>query len=151
MPQMKLVEKSCPVPSCSAQDALTEVIREGARQMLAAALIAEVEEYCQRFYTDRDSDGRRLAVRNGFLPARAILSGVGPAEVKQPRVEDRGLDESGRRRRFRSAILPPYLRKSRAVADLIPWLYLKGVSTRDFSEALATLLSPMIPKVQRPL
>jgi hypothetical protein len=82
MPQIKLVEKPCPVPSSSTQDALTEVIREGARQMLAAALHAEVDEYCQRFCGDHDSDGRRLAVRNGFLPARTILTGVGPVEVR---------------------------------------------------------------------
>jgi putative transposase len=142
MPQIKLVERPCPVPSSCAQDTLTEVIREGAQRMLAAALAAEVEEYIERFSGDRDSDGHRLVVRNGFMPARMILSGVGPLEVRRPRVEDRGRDQDGERRRFRSRILPPYLRKTRAVEELIPWLYLKGVSTGDFSEALAALLGP---------
>ena len=142
MPQIRLVEKPCPVPSSSAQDTLTDVIREGARKMLAAALNAEVEEYLERFSGDLDSDGHRRVVRNGYLPARAILTGVGSLEVKQPRIEDHGVDEAGERRRFRSKILPPYLRKTKAVEDLIPWLYLKGVSTGSFSEALAALLGP---------
>ena len=142
MPQIRLVEKPCPVPSSSAQDTLTDVIREGARKMLAAALNAEVEEYLERFSADLDSDGHRRVVRNGYMPARAILTGVGSLEVKQPRIEDHGVDEAGERRRFRSKILPPYLRKTKAVEDLIPWLYLKGVSTGSFSEALAALLGP---------
>lgn len=142
MPQIRLVEKPCPVPSSSAQDSLTEVIREGARKMLAAALNAEVEEYLERFSADLDSDGHRRVVRNGYMPARTILTGVGPLEVKQPRIADHGVDEAGERRRYRSKILPPYLRKTKAVEDLIPWLYLKGVSTGSFSEALAALLGP---------
>ena len=142
MPQIKLAAKPCPVPSPSARDALTEVRREGARKLLAAALSAEAEEYLQQFSGDRDPDGHRLAVRNGFMSARTILTGIGPVEVRQPRVEDQGLDEDEGRRRFRSQILPPYLRKTKAVEELIPWLYLKGVSTGDFSEALAALLGP---------
>lgn len=142
MSQIKLVDKPCPVPSSSTHDILTEVIREGARKMLAAALHAEVEDFLQRFSEDRDSEGHRLVVRNGFLPSRTILTGVGPLEVRQPRVADRSLDETGAERRFRSKILPPYLRKTRSIEDLIPWLYLKGVSTGDFSEALAALLGP---------
>ena len=142
MPQIRLVEKPCPVPSSSAQDTLTDVIREGARKMLAAALNAEVEEYLERFSADLDSDGHRRVVRNGYMPARTILTGVGPLEVKQPRIADHGVDEAGERRRYRSKILPPYLRKTKAVEDLIPWLYLKGVSTGSFSEALAALLGP---------
>jgi putative transposase len=142
MPQIRLVEKPCPVPSSSAQDSLTEVIREGARKMLAAALNAEVEEYLERFSADLDSDGHRRVVRNGYMPTRSILTGVGPLEVKQPRIADHGVDEAGERRRYRSKILPPYLRKTKAVEDLIPWLYLKGVSTGSFSEALAALLGP---------
>jgi transposase-like protein len=123
-------------------DPLTEVFREGARKMLAVALEVEVEEYIQRFAAERDELGHRLVVRNGSLPERTILTGVGALKVMQPRVVDRRLDESGARQRFGSKILPPYLRKTQSIEELIPWLYLKGVSTGDFSEALCALLGP---------
>jgi len=144
MPQIRLIEKPCPVPSSSAKDTLTEVIQEGARKMLAAALNAEVEEYLEQFRADINAEGHRRVVRNGFMPARTILTGVGPLEIKQPRVADDGVDEGGERRRFRSKIVPPYLRKTKGVEDLIPWLYLKGVSTGAFSEALSALLGPEV-------
>src|SRR5205807_559055 len=79
-------------------------------------------------------------VRNGSLPERTILTGLGPVEIKQPRVQDRRPREQ--REKFSSAILPPYLRKARSIEELIPWLYLKGISTGDFSEALAALVGP---------
>src|SRR5262249_8302286 len=83
---------------------------------------------------------RHQVVRNGYLPQRTLLTGVGPVEVKQPRVQDRR--PATQREKFSSAILPPYLRKTKSIEELIPWLYLKGVSSGDFSEALAALLGP---------
>ena len=93
-----------------------------------------------------DSDGRRQVVRNGFLPERQIVTGIGPIPVKQPRVHDKRPEGvEGGREKFTSSILPPYLRKTRSMEDLIPWLYLKGVSTGDFSEALAALIGVDTP------
>ena len=110
--------------------------------MLAAALDLEVEEYIQRFAQERDGRGHRLVVRNGSLQERTILTGVGAVNVAQPRVVDKRLDENGQRQHFSSKILPPYLRKTQSIEELIPWLYLKGVSTGDFAEALGALLGP---------
>jgi putative transposase len=128
------------VPLPQAQDARTDVLRRGAQQLLAQAIEAEVADWIDRHQDCRDEQGRRQVVRNGHLPARAITTGVGPVEVHQPRVQDRRA--AGQREKFTSAILPPYLRKTKSVEELIPWLYLKGVSTGDFSEALAALLGP---------
>ena len=114
---------------------LDEALRSGARRMLMAALEAEVEEYVKRNKEVVDEDGHRLVVRNGRLPGRTLQTGVGPVEIKQPRVHDRREGE-----RFSSGILPRYLRRSPSVEALIPWLYLKGVSTNDFPEALKSLL-----------
>ncbi len=91
------------------------------------------------------ADGHRLVVRNGHKPERQIQTGIGPVTVRQPRVDDRRMDEQGRRLRFTSSILPPYLRKTKAIEALIPWLYLKGISTGDFNEALAALVGPDAP------
>src|SRR6185436_19759268 len=88
----------------------------------------------------RDDQGRQQVVRNGYLPERTILSGLGPIAVEQPRVRDRRPAQE--REQFSSAILPPYLRKTKSVEELIPWLYLKGISSGDFNEALAALLGP---------
>ena len=88
---------------------------------------------------------RRLVVRNGHKPTRTIQTGIGDVEVRQPRVNDRRLDEDGNRIQFKSSILPPYPRRTKSIEELIPWLYLKGVSTGDFSEALAALLGPDAP------
>jgi putative transposase len=128
------------VPLPQAQDALTEVLRRGAQQLLAQAIEAEVADWIDRHQDCRDEQGRRQVVRNGHLPARTITTGVGSVEVHQPRVHDRRAADG--REKFTSAILPPYLRKTKSVEELIPWLYLKGVSTGDFSEALAALLGP---------
>jgi putative transposase len=121
---------------------LDEVLREGARRMLQEAIEREVDEYVDRHGHERDpSSGRRLVVRNGRLPARTIQSPLGPIPVHQPRVNDKRLDEHGRRGAFRfsSAILPPYLRKAQSIEKLVPWLYLKGISSSDFPEALSAL------------
>jgi transposase-like protein len=115
------------------------ILRDGARRALQAAIEREVEEYIQRNSEHRDENGHRLVVRNGHHPARKIQSGNGPIEVRQPRVNDKRVDEVGNRFHFTSQILPPYLRKSKAIEELVPWLYLKGISTSDFPEALACL------------
>jgi len=124
------------------RDVLTEILRHGAQQMLAAAIENEVGEYVAAHAQQRDDQGGRLVVRNGHMPQRSILTGLGPVEVKRPRVNDKRVDEDGRRCRFTSKILPPYLRRTKAIDELIPWLYLKGVSTGDFPEALQALLGP---------
>ena len=118
---------------------LEQVAREGARLALQRAIEDEVAEYLEAAKEARDAAGRRLVVRNGHKPARTVLTGVGPLEVRQPRVDDRRVDEDGVRFRFTSKVLPPYLRKTRAVADLVPWLYLKGISTGEMSDALVHL------------
>jgi transposase-like protein len=128
------------LPLPTDKDVLTDVLRQGATQLLAQAIQAEVTAYLEARSTLRDEAGRRQVVRNGYLPQRTILTGVGPVDVKQPRVQDRR--PSPQREKFSSAILPPYLRKTKSLEELIPWLYLKGVSTGDFSEALAAILGP---------
>lgn len=122
------------------RDPLHELARKGAREMIAQALEAEVSEYLERYADCRDSEGHRLVVRNGYKNQRQIWTGIGPVPVTQPRVDDRRVDQHGQRQRFASLILPPYLRRAKSVEELIPWLYLKGISTGDMSEALAALL-----------
>lgn len=129
----------------SPHDLLTPILRAGATRLLTQAIEAEVAAYIERHAHERDSAGRRLVVRNGRKDEREIQTGIGPITVQQPRVNDRRVDENGQRMRFTSAILPPYLRKTRSIEELIPWLYLKGISTGDFSEALAALLGPEAP------
>ena len=131
------------VPVPQTKDVLGEVLRQGAQQLLAQAIEAEVADWVDRHAHLRDATGHRQVVRNGSLPARTITTGVGPVEVQQPRVHDRRSPQE--REKFTSAILPPYLRKTKSIEELIPWLYLKGVSTGDFSEALAALLGPDAP------
>lgn len=108
--------------------------------MLAHAIEAEVASYLDVRSELRDEAGRQQVVRNGYLPQRTILTGIGPVEVQQPRVRDRRAAQE--REKFSSAILPAYLRKTKSMEELIPWLYLKGVSTGDFSEALVALVGP---------
>ena len=134
---------SPPADGGSGGDMLTEVIRHGARELLAQAIEAEVAEYIDARTHLNDESGRRLVVRNGHLPTREIVTGVGPVEVSQPRVHDRRPE--GECEKFTSKILPPYLRKAKSIEELIPWLYLKGVSTGDFTEALQALLGPNCP------
>jgi putative transposase len=119
--------------------AIDDILRDGARKALQAAIEREVEQYIQRSSDHLDERGHRLVVRNGHHPARKIQSGNGPIEVQQPRVNDKRVDEQGNRFHFTSRILPPYLRKTRAIEELVPWLYLKGISTSDFPEALGCL------------
>ena len=119
---------------------LDEVAREGARRMLAAALEAEVEHYIEAHADARDAAGRRLVVRNGRAQSRTVTCGAGTLQVRAPRVNDRRVDDAGERRRFSSRILPPYMRRSPQVAEVLPVLYLRGLSTGDFREALPVLL-----------
>ena len=128
------------LPLATQKDVLSEVLRQGATQLLARAIQAEVAAYLDARSDVRDEAGRQQVVRNGYLPQRIILTGIGPVEVQQPRVQDRRPPEQ--REKFRSAILPPYLRKTKSIEELVPWLYLKGVSTGDFAEALAAILGP---------
>ena len=125
-------------------DSLTEVLRDGARALLARAVEAEVAEVLAKYAELKTDDGRQRLVRHGHLPEREIMTGIGPVAVRQPRVRDRaGAGEE--RIRFTSAILPPYARRSKSLEVLIPILYLKGVSTGDFGEALAALLGKDAP------
>ncbi len=133
-------------PGEQGTDALTDVLREGARKMLAQAIEAEVEGFLAAHDDARDEAGHRQVVRNGYLPERTIQSGIGDIAVKAPRVRDRSASGI----RFTSAILPPYLRRTKSIEELLPWLYLKGISTGDFSEALAALLGPGAPGLSAP-
>jgi hypothetical protein len=126
-----------PIPLHPQPDALTPILREGAQRLLKQAIEAEVDDYIQGHASSRDQAGHRLVVRNGYKDEREIQTGIGPIAVRQPRVNDKRVDEKGQRLQFTSAILPPYLRKTRSIEELIPWLYLKGISTGDFSEASA--------------
>lgn len=130
-------------PQESGEDVLTTVLRDGARKMLATAIEAEIQVHLAARIDLVDAQGHRLVVRNGHLPARTIQTPLGEVPVRQPRVRDRRPGET--RETFCSAILPPYLRKTKSLEDLLPWLYLKGISTGDFSEALAALLGPDAP------
>jgi putative transposase len=118
---------------------LEDFARAGARRALQQAIEDEVADYVNAHRDQLDDAGHRLVVRNGHKPPRTILSGVGPIQVRQPRVDDRRVDENGVRFRFTSKILPPYLRKTKAIEDLVPWLYLKGISTGEMPDALVHL------------
>jgi len=119
-----------------AKSILEEIIREGARKMLQAAIEQEVAEYISSLSDKKDERGRYLIVRNGFLPERSILTGIGPIIVKQPRVRDKRENKQI----FTSSILPRYMRRIPSIDNLIPVLYLKGISTGDFTEALSAIL-----------
>ena len=122
-------------------DRLTDVLRDGARALLAQAVEAEVAGFLGEHADKRTDDGRQRLVRHGHLPERSIMTGIGAVEVCVPRVRDR-LSGTDDRIRFSSAILPPYSRRSKSLEVLIPILYLKGISTGDFAEALSALLGP---------
>ena len=123
-------------------DPLTEVIHAGARELLGTAVLAEVSGFIAEHAHLLDEDGRQRLVRHGFLPEREVMTGIGKVPVQVPRVRDRGTNEDGSKIKFHSSLVPPYLRKAKSVEELLPWLYLKGISTGDFGEALAALLGP---------
>jgi transposase-like protein len=135
-----------PFPSTSGsgiEDPLTEILQRGAKQLLAQAVEAEVAAWVEARSEHRDEHGHRQVVRNGYAEPRSVVTGLGPVEVQVPRAHDRRPEPE--RDKFTSSILPPYLRKAKSVEQLIPWLYLKGVSTGDFSEALEALLGENCP------
>ncbi|MFF9788987.1 IS256 family transposase [Streptomyces nigrescens] len=120
---------------------IDEIVREGARRMLAAALEAEVNAYIAELADQRDEYGRRLVVRNGYHQPRKVTTAAGVVEVKAPRVNDKRVDEeTGERKRFSSAILPPWCRKSPKISEVLPLLYLHGLSSGDFVPALEQFL-----------
>jgi putative transposase len=132
--------ESLTLPTTTPRDVLSAILHEGARRMLIDAIEAEVVEYLDSRADATDAQGRRLVVRNGHLPERALQTPNGAMPVQQPRVRDnRPADQ---REKFTSKILPPYLRRTKVIEELIPWLYLKGISTNDFGEALEALLGP---------
>ena len=120
-------------------DLLTEILRNGAHALLAQAVELEVTDFIGRYADLKTAAGRQRLVRHGHLPKREIMTGIGPVAVRQPRVRDREPRE-GERIRFSSSILPPYVRRTKSLEVLIPILYLKGISTGDFEEALGALL-----------
>ena len=131
------------VPLPKGQDVLTDLLRDGARRLLAQAIEAEVAAWIDAHAHLKDASGRRQVVRNGHLPERTIQTGLG---------DDRGQAAQGprprppeQREKFTPAVLPPYLRRTKSLEELIPWLYLKGISTGDFAEALQALLGPDAP------
>ena len=130
-------------PITEATDVLTGILREGAQTLLAQAVEVEVAQWIDRHAHLKDENGHRQVVRNGHLPKRKITTGVGQVEIEQPRVHDRRDAEAAEK--FTSKILPPYLRKTKSIEELIPWLYLKGISTGDFGEALQSLLGRDVP------
>jgi len=127
-----------------ADDPLTACLRDGARRMLIQAVEAEVAQWVDERAHLADAEGRRQVVRNGYADERTVVTGLGPMPVKMPRAHDRR-PASGGRERFTSKLLPPYLRKAKQIDELIPWLYLKGVSTGGFNEALQALLGHDCP------
>ena len=129
-----------PDPSGISPDPLADIIRGGARKLIEQAVEAELATLLAAFADHKLEDGRARLVRHGHLPEREILTGVGPVAVKVPRVRDRKPGEN--KITFTPSILPRYLRRAKSVEELLPWLYLKGVSSGDFSEALAALLGP---------
>ncbi len=117
-------------------DLLTGLLRSGARELITQAVHAELTEFLARYEEVTDSLGRRQIVRNGYLPQRKIMTGLGPVDIQVPKTRDKG----GQGLHFRSELLPPYIKRTKSVETVLPWLYLKGISTGDFTEALAALL-----------
>jgi putative transposase len=137
---LKVVGDEAAQDGVDGRSLLDEIAREGARRMLVAALETEVAAYLEAHREERDAEGHALVVRNGKGRTRKVTVGAGTIPVSAPRVNDRRTDQDGERRRFTSRILPPYMRRSPKVAEVLPVLYLRGLSTGDFREALAALL-----------
>lgn len=126
-------------------DLLTEVLRTGARTLLAKAVEAEAADFLEQYAELKTEDGRQRVVRHGHLPERAVMTGIGAVSVRQPRVRDRDPGAEDTRIKFTPSILPPYARRSKSLEVLLPILYLKGISTGDFGEALTALLGKDAP------
>lgn len=123
-------------PGDISEDPLTELLRTGARQLIANAVEAELYGYLQQFAALKNEKGHQRVVRNGYLPEREIQTGIGAVAVRVPKIRDK----SGQGVKFNSTLLPPYVRKTKSIEEVLPWLYLKGISTGDFQEALQALL-----------
>ena len=121
-------------------DELSDLLREGAQRLIRGAVEAELKTFLDEHESERDGEGRRAVVRNGYQPEREVLTGIGPVRVQVPKTRDRRREG----RCFRSELLPPYLKKARRVEAVLPWLYLKGVSTNDFDEALRALFGESV-------
>lgn len=130
-------------PETITKDLLTEILQKGSQRLLAAAVEAEIEAHIEGYKKLKDNQGRQRITRNGYNPEREIQTGIGQIKVKVPRSRDKQPD--GEPIRFTSSILPPYLRRTRNIEELLPWLYLKGISTGDFREALEALLGKDAP------
>jgi transposase-like protein len=148
MPEDNVIEIK--KPESFVDDPITEILRNGARKLLAEALEAEIESFLSQYAYLKDDQGRMRVTRNGYLPEREIQTGIGPVPAKAPRIRDHQHGDKSDRIRFSSSILPPYLRKTKSIEELIPWLYLKGISTGDFSEALAALVGKDAPGLSAP-
>jgi len=135
----------CEKPETFIDDPLTDILRKGAKKLLAEALEVEIETFLSHYAHLRDSRGCQRITRNGYLPEREIQTGIGSVKAKVPRVRDRQPGPQSERIYYSSSILPPYLRRTKSMEELIPWLYLKGVSTGDFSDALAALVGKDAP------
>ena len=122
------------------RDELSDLVREGAQRLIRRAVEAELKTFLDEHESERDGAGRRAVVRNGYQPEREVLTGIGPVRVQVPKTRDRRREG----RCFRSELLPPYLKKARRVEAVLPWLYLKGVSTNDFDEALRGLFGESV-------
>ena len=127
--------QTLPQPDESVDDPLTSLLRQGARQLIAQAVEAELQAYLGQ-HNSPMQDGKSAIIRNGYLPERDIQTGLGAVPVKIPKVRDR----SGNGNKFNSMLVPPYLKRTSSLDELLPWLYLKGISTGDFREALQSLL-----------
>jgi putative transposase len=131
-----VIDFKTPATTETFTDVLTELVRSGAQQIIAQAVEAELHSFLSQYQYFKDDQGRKAVVRNGYLPERTVMTGVGEVSVQVPKVRDR----TGSGIKFNSSLLPPYLKRSRSVEEVLPWLYLKGVSTGDFGEALSSLL-----------
>ena len=132
-------------PESFIDDPITGILRNGARKLLVQALEVEIENFLSQYSNLYDDDGRQRITRNGYFPEREIQTGIGQVPVRAPRIRDRQPDNESDRIRFHSSILPPYLRKTKSLEELLPWLYLKGISTGDFSDALTALVGQDAP------
>ena len=130
----KVIEFKSQAEQESFTDALSELVRQGARQIIAQAVEAELQAFLSSYSDLKTESGHQGVVRNGYLPKRTITTGVGEVEIQVPKVRDR----TDQGLKFNSLLLPPYLKRSRSVAELLPWLYLKGVSTGGVGEALSS-------------
>ncbi len=130
-------------PEGNFNDQLTEILRQGCTRILKEALEAEIRTFIEHYKHLKDDQGKQRIIRNGYLPEREVQTGIGQVAVCVPRSRDQ--DANGKPIRFHSVLLPPYLRRTRSIEELLPWLYLKGISTGDFSDALAALLGRDAP------